>query len=138
MNTSKVNKANTLVGLIRRIISYLDGELFRKLFPSFVRPHLEYAQAVWHPDVLKHKRMIENVQIRATKLVDGMKSLPYEDRLRKLNLPTLEFRRERGDMVEVYNHIHRYERNMTSTHFRQEFRLESTISTCGKSTNIRC
>ena len=74
--SNKVNKANSLVGLIRRILSYLDWDLFRKLFISFVRPHLEYAQAVWHPHLLKHKQMIENVQIRATKLVDGLKDLP--------------------------------------------------------------
>ena len=90
----KVNKANALVGLIRRSFSYLDGELFKKLFTSFVRPHLEYAQAVWHPYLLKQKRIIENFQIRATKLVDGMKNISYVDRLKKLNLQSLEFREE--------------------------------------------
>ena len=120
--SNKVNKANALVGLIRRSFSYLDGETFKKLFTSFVRPHLEYAQAVWHPHLIKHKRVIENVQIRATKLVDGLKDLSYEERLRKLNLPTLEFRRERGDMIEVYNHIHRYDRNVISSNFRQQTR----------------
>ena len=118
----KVNKANAMVGLIRRSFSFLDGELFKTLFTSFVRPHLEYAQAVWHPHLLKHKRIIENVQIRATKLVDGLKDLPYEERLLKLGLPTLEFRRERGDMIEVYNHIHRYDRKVISPNFRQQFR----------------
>ena len=101
----KVNKANAMVGLIRRSFSFLDGELFKKLFTSFVRPHLEYAQAVWHPYLLKHKRMIENVQIRATKLVDGLKDLSYEERLQKLGLPTLDFRRERGDMIEESSEI---------------------------------
>jgi hypothetical protein len=120
--SNKVNKANAMVGLIRRSFSYLDGDLFKKLFTSFVRPHLEYAQAVWHPHSLKQKRIIENVQIRATKLVDGLKDLSYEERLRKLNLPTLEFRRERGDMIEVYNHIHRYDRNVISSNFRQQSR----------------
>lgn len=119
---NKVNKANALVGLIRRSFSYLDGELFKKLFTSFVRPHLEYAQAVWHPHLVKHKRVIENVQKRATKLVDGMKDMSYEERLRELNLPTLEFRRERGDMIEVFNHIHRYDRKVISTNFRQQSR----------------
>ena len=66
--------------------------------------------------------MIENVQIRATKLVDGLKDLSYEERLRKLNLPTLTFRRERGDMIEVFNHIHRYDKNVISPNFRQQSR----------------
>ena len=109
--SNKVNKANAMVALIRCSFSYLEGELFKKLFTSFVRPHLEYAQAVWNLYLLKHKRMIKNVQIRATKLVDGLKDFTYEKRWRKLKLPTLEFRRERGDMIEVYNHIHQYDRN---------------------------
>ena len=44
---SKVNKANSLVGLIRRSFEFLDGDMFRRLFTSIVRPHLEYANAVW-------------------------------------------------------------------------------------------
>jgi len=48
-------------------------------------------------------KAVEKVQMRATKLVIGVKSLPYCERLRKLNLPTLKYRRLRGDiMIEVY------------------------------------
>ena len=46
--------------------------------------------------------MLENVQWRATKLVPGLSQLCYEDRLRKLNLPTLAYRRTHGDMIETY------------------------------------
>ena len=66
--------------------------------------------------------MIENVQIRATKLVDGPKELSYEERLRELDLPTLEFRRVRGDMIEAFNHIHRYDKDAISPKFRQQNR----------------
>ena len=45
----KVKKANAMMGLIRRSFSFLDKDLFRMLFTSFVRPHLEYAQATWAP-----------------------------------------------------------------------------------------
>ena len=45
---------------------------------------------------------IENVQRRATKLVTSVKNLSYPERLRKLGLPSLEYRRERADLVEVY------------------------------------
>ena len=74
--SAKVNKANSMVGLIS--FSYLDCALFKRLYTSFARPHLEYAQSVWSPHLAKHINMIENVQIRATKLVDGLKKLIYQ------------------------------------------------------------
>ena len=40
--------------------------------------------------------------MRATKLVISIKNLIYKDRLKRLNLPTLKYRRIRGDMIEVY------------------------------------
>ena len=45
---------------------------------------------------------IENVQKRATKLVISLKHLPYIDRLQQLKLPTLKYRRLRGDMIEIF------------------------------------
>ena len=62
------------MGLIRRSFNYLDCEMFKKLYVAFVRPHLEYSQVVWAPNLKKYKTMIENVQRRATKLVYGLKT----------------------------------------------------------------
>ena len=120
--STKIKKANAIVGLIRRTFSFLDGPLFKKLYTTFVRPHLEYAQAVWSPHLLKYIRMIENVQIRATKLVDGFKNLEYPDRLRKLDIPTLEYRRSRGDMIEVYKYLHTYDQVIMPPHFQRHNR----------------
>ena len=115
---SKVNIANAMMGLIRRSFSYLSCYLFRKLYLAFVRPHLEYAQAVWAPHSRKLINMIENVQIRATKLVDGLSSLDYPERLRRLNLPTLVHRRARGSMIELYKHFNVYPRETISDSFQ--------------------
>ena len=58
---------------------------------------------------------LEKVQKRATKLVLTVKSLKYEERLRKLNLPTLKFRRIRGDMIEVCKIFYgKYDEEVTS------------------------
>ena len=75
------------MGLIRRSFSFLNCDLFKRLYTTFVRPHLEYAQVVWSPHLVKQVKMIENVQIRATKLVDGLSDLDYPERLKKLELP---------------------------------------------------
>jgi len=40
--------------------------------------------------------------MRATKLVISIKNLTYKDTLKRLKLPTLKYRRIRGNMIEVY------------------------------------
>ena len=67
-----------------------------------VRSHLESAVCVWYPYKIKDITQIENVQRRATKMIPEIKNMTYEERLRQLNLPTVEYRRQRGDMINVY------------------------------------
>ena len=98
----KVNKANSMVGIIRRSFVCLDASMFLQLYKAMVRPHLEYANQVWSPQAKKYREMIENVQRRATKMIPGYSSLEYPDRLKKLKLPTLSYRRLRGDLIEIY------------------------------------
>ena len=47
--SSKVKKANQIVGLIFKTFTFMDIEMFLNLFKSFVRPHLEYATTIWAP-----------------------------------------------------------------------------------------
>ena len=106
----KARKANAIMGMIRRSFTFLDCNLFKKLYVAFVRPHLEYGQAVWSPHLLKYINMLEEVQVRATKLVNGLGGLEYSERLRKLDLPTLAYRRTRGDQIELFKHFHAYDK----------------------------
>ena len=73
--SSKIRTANLIVGLVRRSFSYLDCKSFVKMYTSFVRPHIEYAQFVWGPYLIKYINLLENVQILATKIVDGISKL---------------------------------------------------------------
>ena len=98
-------KANRIVGIIRRTFSHLTNEMFIHLFKAMVRPILEYGQAVWQPHQKNLCSDLEDVQRRATKLLDHLKDKPYPERLRALRLPSLEHRRHRGDMIEVYKYI---------------------------------
>ena len=46
--------------------------------------------------------ILEPVQRRSVKAVSNLKGKNYEDRLRELNLETLEERRKRGDLIKAY------------------------------------
>jgi hypothetical protein len=71
------------MGLIRRTFTYLNEHNFKYLFQALVRPHLEYAAAVWLPYKQHDIDSIENVQRRATKQIPSIKDMEYPDRLRK-------------------------------------------------------
>ena len=124
----KVKKANVVMVQIRRSFSFLDGCMFKKLYITFVRPHLEYAVAVWAPHLVKYINIIENVQIRATKLVDGFSQLDYLERLRRLDIPTLIYRRARGNMIEIFKHFHSYDKNTLPNSFQPRDRISRKLT----------
>ena len=97
-----VQKANRLIGLIKRSFEFLDAPMLWTLYTSLVRPHLDYACVVWCPFQLGDIRTIEKVQRRAIKIVPTLKDRPYYDRLVSLNLHSLLYSRRRMDMIMVY------------------------------------
>jgi len=101
--TEKSNKAYSILGIIKRNFQQVDKVAF--LF-FLVWSHLEYANPVLSPYKQYLIKVVEKVQKRATKLVHECKHLPYTDRLKYLKLPTLTYRRHRGDMIETYKIIH--------------------------------
>ena len=100
-----VNKANRIMGITRKPFSCLNNSTFLPIFKGLVRPQLEYAAPVWSPHQKELIRKVESVQRMATKRLPGMNGLEYNERLRKLKLPTLAYRRTRGDMIQVFKLI---------------------------------
>ena len=96
------SKASRVLGMVRRQFKVLDKESFLIIYKGFIRPHLEYAIQAWSPYLRRDIECLEKVQRRATKMVDGLRNLPYELRLQRLKLTTLEKRRQRGDLIEAY------------------------------------
>ena len=73
-----------------------------RLYKSLVRPKLEYCIQSWNPSLIKDIELLEQVQHRATKLIPEISHLSYHERLKHLNLSTLELRRHRGDLIETF------------------------------------
>ena len=97
-----IKRANSVLGVIKKSFTLLDVSTLPLLYKSLIRPHLEYVNVVWGPYYKEDIKAIEGVQRRATKLVTQHRDLPYEDRLRALNLPSLAQRSRRGDMIFTY------------------------------------
>ena len=97
-----VGKANRMLGVMRKTFRYFDIRLFNIIYPTFVRPHLEFASAVWNSLSVKDTRRIEGVQRRATKMVTELRGMDYNLRLKELGLTTLETRRKRGDLIQIF------------------------------------
>jgi len=47
-------------------------------------------------------KYLEKVQRRATKIVPGIRDLPYRERLQQPKLHSLRYRRKIGDMIQTY------------------------------------
>ena len=97
-----VKKARKMSGLVTRTITYKSKEIMLPLFKSLIRPILEYGNAIWSPFLKKKIDFVESVQRSFTKCIIGLNKLEYNQRLKVLGLPSLEFRRLRGDLIETY------------------------------------
>ena len=80
-----------------------------KAYVTYVRSILEYGRSTWNPYLLKHINLVEGVQRFFTKRIlcrSRIQFTSYQDRLYKLNIHSIEFRRMETDMVLTYKIIH--------------------------------
>ena len=99
---SAVKKGNMTLGMIKRHIVSRDKSTIVRLYKSLVTPKLEYCIQSWNPSLIKDIELLEQVQHRATKLIPEISHISYHERLKHLNLSTLELRRHRGDLIETF------------------------------------
>ena len=102
---------------------FSNEETFLPLYKTLVRSHFDYAMIVWNPHLVKHIESIESVQRRATKMIPEIKNFTYPERLKIFNLPSLAYRRIRGDMIEIYkivNEIYDYRTTQKLLNYRNK------------------
>ena len=75
-----------------------------------MRPHLEYAVQFWSPNYIKDQNSLERVQRRATKHIPALRNSTYEERVKRLDMFSLNKRRIRGDLIEVFKIINQFDK----------------------------
>jgi hypothetical protein len=95
-------KGYQILGLISRAFTSKTKFIITRLYKSLVRPHLDYCIQAWRPYLDKNIEVLERVQRRATRMIDECKDLDYNERLIIAGLTTLETRRLRADLIEVF------------------------------------
>ena len=100
--SSIVCNAHKRSAAIYRVFVCRNVDLLVRAYLTYVRPLVEHDSVIWSPYTVKDIEHIESVQRRFTKRLPGFGTLPYADRLRRLNLPSLELRRLHTDLIYCY------------------------------------
>ena len=80
---------------------------------------LEYCVQAWRPWLAKDIKILEDVQKRAVRQTSGLVGRNYEEKIKELGLYSLEFRRDRGDMIQVWKTLHGYDNVSEDTWFER-------------------
>jgi len=99
------SKANQILGLVRRTIAFKNPAVLIFLYKSLVRPHLENCSVTWSPHYTKDTVLLERVQHWFTRMFSELKYLPHKQPLAKFKLWSLEERRKRADLIEIFKMI---------------------------------
>ena len=93
-----------------------------KAYTTYVRPKLEYNTVVWSPFLHKDINLVESVQKKFTRHICIQCKISfssYSDRLSKLNINSLEYRRLEFDLILTFKICH----NLCDLNFYEFFKL---------------
>lgn len=103
-------KANFALNQILKCFHYRDKFVFLNLYKQRVRPLLEFSTAAWNPWLKSDIELLEKVQMKAVNSISPLKAKTYPEKLKELKLMSLETRRLRYDLIQVYKSLHKLDK----------------------------
>lgn len=97
-----VKKVNSLLYRIRKAFVEIDPGLMKTIITTYVLPVIEFGSTTWAPYLRQDTVALERTLRRASKIPRSLRALSYEDRLRHLQLNSLEDRRRFADLTDTY------------------------------------
>ena len=104
--TASAKKGRKLAGWALRTFQSREASLMLTLLKVLIRPHLEYGCQVWNPHLAREILLLECVQRDFTRKIEGTTEMDYWERLRELNLYSLQRRRERYIIIYIWKIIY--------------------------------
>ena len=123
--------ATSVLYQLGRHFHFRDRNVFKKLYIQYVRPHLEFASPAWSPWLEADKKILEQVQEKAIKMISGLTGRTYEEKLVELGLDTLETRREKQDLLEMHKIMNGYGNMDPGTMFSKVQEREGRVTRTG-------
>ena len=100
------------MGILLRTFSTREKEPMLKMFNTYIKSKMEYCCIVWSPVNQKWIYELEKIQKNFTKKIKGMEELNYHERLKKLNMYSLERRRERYMIIYGWQQLEGIKENV--------------------------
>ena len=100
------HKAAGLMSNILRSTLSRSPSFMIPIYKTYIRPLLEYSQCVWATGYIGDLTLLENIQRRWTRNIDGMQGLEYSERLLRLELYSVKGRLLRADLIKCWKIFH--------------------------------
>ena len=124
---SIVSKASGLSANLLRSTKCRTRSFMVSLLISHIRPLLEFASCVWNTGFIGDLHLLESVQRMWTRHIEGLSHLSYEERLRELDLYSVQGRLLRADLIKYWKIFH----NQSSVCPTDIFTLAPQVGTRG-------
>ena len=97
-----------LIGMIFRTFTTRDVQSMLTLFKTLILPKIDYCSIAWAPNKICDIRAIERIQANFTKRIkiNGNNEIDYWDRLKELNLYSIQRRFERYTIIYMWKILH--------------------------------